>query len=210
MEIDVAGKRPEWLDGDFQVRMPDYFNPENSSGVWGLMKHSEWSVIPAIRLPADHPYYLATSRGVTYWPGGEGAPEDWDGGDTIYRDGGRCDKVSWWHHNNAPTDIIGYKRRPDIFRKEVDEYLDNLPTFTTSPQPTGSAALSGSNGTYYDITIAGNKISCNDVIDALGLSFNHGELFKAAWRLGRKPGTDATYDLDKIMYFAKRMEAQNA
>ena len=68
--------------------------------------------------------------------------------------------------------------------------------------------VSGKNGNYYDITINGQTISCNDVIDALGLNFNHGELFKAAWRLGKKPGTSAEYDLDKIIYFANRERAK--
>src|SRR3546814_18237534 len=46
-----------------------------------------WKVIKAIRLPADHAYYLATDKGFTYWPGGESAPEDYDGGEIIYRSG---------------------------------------------------------------------------------------------------------------------------
>lgn len=66
-------------------------------------------------------------------------------------------------------------------------------------------APSGADGSsYYDIHINGVTVSCNDVIDALGLSFNHGEMFKAAWRCGRKVGTSRVYDLDKVLYFAKR------
>lgn len=65
--------------------------------------------------------------------------------------------------------------------------------------------LSGADGSgYYDITINGVTISCNDVIDALDMNFNTGEAFKALWRCGRKPGTPRSYDLDKVVYFATR------
>ncbi|SKB62676.1 hypothetical protein [Sphingopyxis flava] len=76
-----------------------------------------WHVIKAIRLPEGHAYYLATDKGFTYWPGGESAPEDYDGGEILYRDGTVFDDAadrSWEH---APTrsrfypeyDIIGYR-----------------------------------------------------------------------------------------------------
>ena len=66
-------------------------------------------------------------------------------------------------------------------------------------------SLSGSDGSsYYDITVNGVAISCNDVIDALGLNFNRGEAFKALWRCGRKPGVSEKYDLDKAAYFTAR------
>ena len=40
--------------------------------------------------------------------------------------------------------------------------------------------MSGDNGPYYDVTLPdGRTVSCNDVIDALGMSFNRGEAFKA-------------------------------
>ena len=65
--------------------------------------------------------------------------------------------------------------------------------------------LDGANGaTYYDVSINGNIISCNDVIDALGMNFNQGEAFKALWRAGNKPGTSLKYDMDKAAYFTAR------
>lgn len=65
--------------------------------------------------------------------------------------------------------------------------------------------LSGADGAYYDITLAdGRRVSCNDVIDALGMSFNRGEAFKALWRMGRKPGTPAIYDAEKVGYYGQR------
>lgn len=65
--------------------------------------------------------------------------------------------------------------------------------------------MSGDNGPYYDVTLPdGRTVSCNDVIDALGMSFNRGEAFKALWRMGRKPGTPALYDAEKVGYYGAR------
>ncbi len=70
---------------------------------------------------------------------------------------------------------------------------------------TTATTPSGADGSaYYDLTIKGVTISCNDVIDALGLNFNSGNEFKAIWRDGRKQGVDRRYDLEKRVYFAKR------
>ncbi len=70
---------------------------------------------------------------------------------------------------------------------------------------TGTTKPSGADGSaYYDLTIKGVTISCNDVIDALGLNFNSGNEFKAIWRDGRKQGVDRRYDLEKRVYFATR------
>lgn len=74
-----------------------------------------------------------------------------------------------------------------------------------------SAKVSGADGSpYYDITVNGTVVSCNDVIDALGLNFNRGEAFKALWRCGRKPGVPEAYDLDKAAYFTAREAARVA
>lgn len=69
-----------------------------------------------------------------------------------------------------------------------------------TPQP-----VSGSDGSgYYDTTINGHTVSCNDVIDALDLNFNMGEALKALWRNGRKPGVSRKYDLDKAAHYTAR------
>lgn len=55
---------------------------------------------------------------------------------------------------------------------------------------------------------------CADIIEALGMSFNEGECFKALWRLaaarqGRgKPGNAAVYDAEKIAHYGSRVLAQ--
>lgn len=55
---------------------------------------------------------------------------------------------------------------------------------------------------------------CADIIEALGMTFNEGEAFKALWRLaaarrGRgKPGNKAQYDADKVAHYGARVAAQ--
>ena len=79
------------------------------------------------------------------------------------------------------------------------------PQQSVNNTPNGSK-LSGSDGSgYYDIILpCGTKVSCNDVIDALGMNFNTGEAFKGLWRKGRKPTVPASYDLSKTVYYASR------
>lgn len=84
-EIAVNGVRPEWLRDEDKiiVRWGDATGIESRRGAWRpslidqrISETTGWDSVYAIRLPATHPYYLATSRGFTYWPGGENAPED--------------------------------------------------------------------------------------------------------------------------------------
>lgn len=55
---------------------------------------------------------------------------------------------------------------------------------------------------------------CADIIEALGMTFNEGEAFKALWRLaaarqGRgKPGAAPQYDADKVAHYGARVAAQ--
>ena len=120
-EIAVDGVRPEWLDDNDKCK-PHwvsgdgwYSTAASASAVAG------WSNIDLIRLPSDHAYYLATSKGFTYWPGGKVAPDDWTGNldDIIYRDGvigqGMGRQPFVWGNFGNPADIIGYKRKGDSF-----------------------------------------------------------------------------------------------
>lgn len=113
-EIATDKVRPAWLldtdtiqfcvDGDWTDDPKGY--PAGRGWSYGL--------ISAIRLPADHPYYLATSKGFTYWPGGESAPDDWDGDlyGVIYRDNSDIGRAAYnWRHFGADSDIIGYRRK---------------------------------------------------------------------------------------------------
>lgn len=59
-------------------------------------------------------------------------------------------------------------------------------------------------------------VECGDVIEALDMTFNEGEAFKALWRLsaarqGRgKPGNKAQYDADKVAHYGARVAAHTA
>jgi hypothetical protein len=127
-EIKIDGKRPEWLKDNEKIGIVwkdgTRWDHLNTPVDWV----SGWKYgIEAIMLPTDHPYYLATSKGFTYWPGGESAPDDWDGGEVLFRGGGEVlfrygacviSPTSWSHPWNGENgtgvtdyDIIGYRRK---------------------------------------------------------------------------------------------------
>lgn len=62
--------------------------------------------------------------------------------------------------------------------------------------------------------LAPYSAECADIIEALGMTFNEGEAFKAIWRLaaarqGRgKPGNKAQYDADKAAHYGGRIAVQ--
>ena len=84
------------------------------------------------------------------------------------------------------------------------------------------AEFSGNNVNYYLVEVKDPKrlepytAECEDIIEALNMTFAEGNAFKAIWRscaartLGkRKVGEDphGIYDADKVSYYAKRMVA---
>ena len=84
------------------------------------------------------------------------------------------------------------------------------------------AELSGGNVNYYLAEIPNPKrltpytAECEDIIEALGMTFAEGCAFKAIWRscaartLGKlKPGQDKSgvYDAEKVVYYGNRMVA---
>ena len=79
----------------------------------------------------------------------------------------------------------------------------------------------GGSTTYYQVDIS-HPINeqaqpyiaeCQDIIDALGMTFNEGNAFKALWRrcaartLGKsKRGyTDGLYDAEKVVFYGERL-----
>lgn len=80
--------------------------------------------------------------------------------------------------------------------------------------------LSGNH--YYRVQVAEPMNSelqpytaeCADIIEALGMTFNEGEAFKAIWRLAAsrqgngKPGNKAEYDADKVAHYGARVAVQ--
>lgn len=150
-----------------------------------------------------------TSDGWIEWNGGEcpvppGAmvKHRLRSGDTCVRPAIAID----WHRNDDMYDVVAYR----IF---------------TPGEKSRSEALHGgklSGDHYYRVQVA-EPISpelapysaeCADIIEALGMTFNEGEAFKAIWRLaarrqGRgKVGGSAQYDADKVAHYGARVAAQ--
>lgn len=117
--IEVNGVRPDWLrDGD---KVNPAWHYDGAISEYGYEVKDNRKIVCVeklahIRLAASHPYYLATSRGFTYWPGGDSAPADWDGGDVLDAYGsvngpdwiGRWTNIGDGYHN-----IIGYRKRTE-------------------------------------------------------------------------------------------------
>ena len=55
---------------------------------------------------------------------------------------------------------------------------------------------------YYELPPGARELQ--DLIEYRDMNFSVGNIFKAAYRLGRKEGADTLYDLRKIMWYAER------
>ena len=92
-----------------------------------------------------------------------------------------------------------------------------------SPQPAPTAEYTGGSVSYYKAHVAAPLsggapyvAECNDIIEALGMTYAEGNAFKAIWRLCaartlgvKKRGyTDGVYDAEKVAFFGARMVAQ--
>jgi len=67
----------------------------------------------------------------------------------------------------------------------------------------GKLASDGGPSAYYDFPSGFSTL--NDLIEYHDMSFAQGNIFKAAYRLGKKEGISLEYDLRKIIYYANRM-----
>lgn len=70
------------------------------------------------------------------------------------------------------------------------------------PEAETTGVSDGGATSYYDFPTGFSTLA--DLIDFKDMNFNIGNIFKAAYRLGRKKGVDRRYDLNKIIYFAQR------
>lgn len=87
---------------------------------------------------------------------------------------------------------------------------------------TPAATLTGSASNYYLVNVTrparassmAYTAECLDLIEALGMTFNEGEAFKAIWRTAAarkgngKAGTTALCDAEKVAFYGGRMVAQ--
>lgn len=92
--------------------------------------------------------------------------------------------------------------------------------YDTVNKPTPPEYTGGSVG-YYRVKISSPTApdlpsytaECNDIIEALGMDFAEGNVFKAVWRrcaarnkhLTKKGYTDGVYDAEKIVFFGERL-----
>ena len=90
-------------------------------------------------------------------------------------------------------------------------------------RPAEAAEYTGGSVSYYKAPVAAPLsgcapyvAECNDIIEALGMTYAEGNAFKAIWRLcaartlgAKKRGyTDGVYDAEKVEFFGARMVAQ--
>lgn len=66
--------------------------------------------------------------------------------------------------------------------------------------------LTGWSSDYYRLPPGATELQ--DLIEFKNMNFAVANVFKAAYRLGDKPGTAELYDLDKIIWFAQREKAR--
>ena len=66
--------------------------------------------------------------------------------------------------------------------------------------------LTGGSSEYYELPPEATELQ--DLIEHKNMNFAVANMFKASYRLGQKPGTSEIYDLDKIIFFAKREKAR--
>lgn len=121
--IEVNGVRPDWLRDDEVV---DWSHHKSSGRVhaaglaWAGQPGYD-NAVKTIRLPADHPYYTVQAHNAkhgtnfAYWPGGDNAPDDWDGGEILFRAGTTSSSGDWiwsrYGESCEPGHIIGYTRK---------------------------------------------------------------------------------------------------
>lgn len=79
--------------------------------------------------------------------------------------------------------------------------------------------LTGRDSDYYLVDVPEPKrlkpykAECEDIIEALEMSFQEGEAFKAIWRKAAarrgngKPGASPLYDAQKVAHYGGRMQA---
>lgn len=119
-EIAVDGVKPAWLaDDDVCAVLTDgaWYGLEQGSTF--AARYWTWvSAVTAIRLLANHWAYPIIEKGFWPWAGGDKAPDDWDGGEVLLREGYLCPggQITHWNHDDSVSvdaQIIGYRRRTD-------------------------------------------------------------------------------------------------
>lgn len=150
-EIPVNGKRPAWLSDDEVVWPVDAASETPWSNPYAVRDVHVWSLI-TIRLPADHFAYKALDAGFEPWGGGDSAPEDWDGGEVLLRNGwtGLPSPAStWWSHFDSGSYIIGYRKSALDWSQPI-EHIDGTPLVVRSgPDEFGEYTVGREDGDLF-------------------------------------------------------------
>jgi hypothetical protein len=89
------------------------------------------------------------------------------------------------------------------FELEVQEAYKGEELFRSKVgNKTAETVISGGSNAYYQLPEGAKELG--DLIEFKDMNFNVGNIFKAAYRLGEKAGNTRIYDLEKIIWFAKR------
>lgn len=136
-------------------------------------------------------------------------------------------------HVNNTRDLLKYLRDDPVTaphygpikgckpaaKPAVAKAAPEAPKVETQPE---APKLTGGSSDYYKVVVAhptsGDDpytAECNDIIEALDMTFAEGNIMKALWRRAAdrsgngKPGTTSVYDAEKIVFFAQRLLAQS-
>lgn len=132
---------------------------------------------------------------------------------------GECAGLKSWT-NEGVCGIDFADISPDDLIELIEDTSQAQPLQVDNTVASGGGKLTGNH--YYRVQV-GSPISaevqpyvaeCADIIEALNMTFNEGEAFKAIWRLaaarqGRgKAGNKPEYDADKAAHYGERIAAQ--
>ncbi len=148
----------------------------------------------------------------------------------------------WEEWYDSERREVWLRRKTDLGYSEVlPTWIDNVPYLSgnkgtacnadgntlvmkqTGTKTTPAPEKSGGSVDYYQVhilnpTTRGREqytAECNDIIEALGMTYAEGNAFKALWRscaartLGKlKEGGDSVYDAEKVVFFGVRVLQQ--
>ena len=177
----------------------------------------------SVRSLAEHDLIelVEHADGFKPWAGGE-QPGETRGKLVAYRLGNgeqihrEADLLHWGAPAGGGFHIVAYKVVGEATR------LVPEPLHVGLIEPEDDREYTGGSVSYYKVRV-GSPTSggepydaeCNDIIEALGMSFAEGNAFKAIWRLcaarqglSKRGYDEGVYDAEKVVFFGQRMVVQ--
>ena len=100
----------------------------------------------------------------------------------------------------GPYDDLGWRFHEDAYYLE-DKHIELVEDEPSNPAVKFPVKSDGGSTGYYTLPKWATEL--RHLIAYKKMSFNVGNIFKAAYRLGEKSGTDLRYDINKIIFFAQ-------